>query len=91
MRRGSGERSMNENDLAAELDNSQRRQGRKKIMNIFRKIRVTEHSVVIEKEFYHDFGEKTNAKIFLNSFNDLILEFVNDFINVYSIKNDGYT
>jgi hypothetical protein len=45
--------------------------------------------VVLEKEFYHDY--KPGSKLFVGSSNDVVLEFYQDFIDIYQIRNDNNT
>ena len=55
----------------------------------WRKIRVQESGVIVEREFYHDY--KPGATLFVGSANDILLEFTEDWINIYQIRNDNST
>ena len=55
----------------------------------WRKIRIHEDKVSVEKEFYHNF--KAGSKLFVSQRNDLIVEFLADRCTISSIKNDNRT
>ena len=49
--------------------------------DIWRKIRVEENGVIVQKEFYHNY--KPGSKVFLSSSNDILLEFHEEMIQIY--------
>lgn len=55
----------------------------------WRKIRIHEDKVSIEKEFYHNF--RAGSKLFVSQKNDLIVEFQSDRCTISCIKNDHKT
>lgn len=57
--------------------------------DIWRKIRIHEDKVSVEKEFYHN--SKAGSKLFVSQKNDLIVEFLADRCAISSIKNDNRT
>jgi hypothetical protein len=57
--------------------------------DIWRKIRVEESGVIIQKEFYHNY--KPESTLFLSSTNDIILEFTSETIEIFHIRENGFT
>lgn len=57
--------------------------------DIWRKIRVGESGVLVEKEFYHNY--KPGSLLFLSSTNDIVLEFSCETIEIFNIRENGFT
>lgn len=57
--------------------------------DVWRKVKVTDNGVYVEKEFYHNY--KPESVVYLGSQNDLLLEFTAEWINVYHIRDDKNT
>jgi hypothetical protein len=57
--------------------------------DIWRRIRINENEVKLEKEFYHNYTP--GSKVYLSKTNDIMLEFLDDTTNIYYIRNDGKT
>lgn len=57
--------------------------------DIWRKIRVDENGVIVEKEFYHNF--KPGSQVYLGSSNEILLEFFEETIQIYHVRDNGYS
>ena len=57
--------------------------------DIWRRIKINENEVKLEKEFYHNYIP--GSKVYLSRTNDVMLEFIDDTTNIYYIRNDGKT
>jgi hypothetical protein len=66
----------------AQLENMQQR-------DIWRKIRVEENGVIVEREFFHNY--KPGSRVFLSSTNDILLEFHQETIQIYNIRDNNYS
>lgn len=72
------------NQALDQIDEDQKRK-----FNVFRKIRVLPQGVVVLKQFYYTLRE--GSQIFVNSDNDILLDFSRHKIEIRAIRNDGLT
>jgi len=54
------------------------------IKDVFRKIKVTQQGVIVEREFEHKY--KARSKLYVSEGNDLLLEFTKDLINIHTVR-----
>lgn len=59
------------------------------LKDLFRKIKVHERGVIVEKEFRHKY--KPGSTLFVSADNELLLEYNFEYISIYTISNDQKT